>query len=136
MSQGSNPCYHTNFKMPRKPKVVYQKRAFLNDDKSMSGFIIAYLEEFLYHETETRDRISAYPSLDIGDCSNKVSLDFSFYNTADLKRALKKLRLFRDVVDGFADAFENEAVKAQEKLKQKPKKAPKVRVRVVETIDD
>lgn len=87
----------------------------------MSGFIIAHLPEFTYHDDDYRDRVSCYPTMDIGDCSEKISLDFSFYNPTQMKKALKKARLFREAVDGFVDAFESEVEKFQdvdEKLKR------------------
>lgn len=125
--------------MSRNSKTVYKKRAFLNDDKSMSGFIVAYLDKFSYDFKETRDIVSSYPTLDIGDCSNKVCLDFSFYSPADLKRALKKLRLFTSTIVGFTEAFEKEVERFNEAAAKNtvvPKKKRARRVTQVEIIND
>jgi hypothetical protein len=108
-----------------KEKILYKKRAFLNDDISMSGFIIAVLEEFDVSTNRLGNTtVSSWSSIDMGDCSNKISIDFGFHNYQNLARALKKLRLFREAVDGFADAFEVEAKRVVE-LKQAENKNKK-----------
>jgi hypothetical protein len=106
-----------------KEKILYKKRAFLNDDVSMSGFIIAVLEEFT-HGRGAKASVSAWPEISIGDCSNKISLDFGFHNYQNMKKAAKKLKVFREAINGFADAFEAE-VKRAEEIKLEKEKARK-----------
>src|SRR4051812_16276937 len=89
-------------------KYAYKKRAFLNDSPELSAFIIATVEKFNRDDDGRRD-VYAYPTLDIADCTNKVSLDFCFSGTRGMNTALKKVRLFKKIVDEFADAFEAEA---------------------------
>lgn len=118
---GSIPVQRStnNFTMPKKQKIVFKKRAFLNDDISMAGFVIAVLPEFNYNEDG--DRVSAYPTFDLGDCSTKISLDFSFYTKAQMKQVRKKLELLRLAVCGFTDAFDSEVKRFEEIEKDLPK---------------
>lgn len=111
--------------MPRTKKVkpVFAKRTFINDDPEMSGFILAVVDKFSHHDDDDKERVSGYPMLDIGDCSTKISLDFSFYTVEGMKRALKKARLVREVVDGFVDAIESEAKRYEEEEKERKKNA-------------
>lgn len=95
--------------MPKKP--VYQKRTFLNDNKTMSAFVIATVEK-LTVESQRNNKEKKFPSLypqfDISDCSEKISLDFSFFGETEMKTVRKKIRLFRQIVNEFADALEGE----------------------------
>jgi hypothetical protein len=102
--------------MRKNPTIAYQRREFLNEDKEMSAFIIAKLSAF---PTTQRGEVSSYPILDIADCSEKISLDFSFYGKEQLTSCLKKLRLFKAVVTEFADAYEKEAEKLLKSLEKK-----------------
>lgn len=78
----------------------------------MSAFIIASVEKF--EHGHRKGQVSSYPSIDIADCSNKVSIDFSFYNEKDMKVALKKAKLFQAVVNDFVAAFEAEIAEYEE----------------------
>lgn len=85
----------------------------------MSGFIIAVVEEFTHNLDG--ERVSGYPTLDLGDCSTKISLDFSFYTPSQMRKAQKKLELLRSTINGFADAFNKEVERFIEAEKNRPK---------------
>jgi hypothetical protein len=114
-----------SFTMPRTKKVkpVFAKRTFLNDNPELSGFIIAVVEEFTHNSDG--ERVSGYPVLDLGDCSNKISLDFSFYTPTQMKRSQKKIELLRSIINDFADAFNKEVERFVESEKTRPKEIRK-----------
>jgi hypothetical protein len=115
--------------MPRKQlKDLFQYRDFLNQDMSMSAFIIASVEEF--SKKQYKGSVSGYPTLDIGDCSNKVSLDFCFFGEEGMKEKHAKAKKLREAVNGFCDAFDAEvaAYEAEQAKKVKAKKTVKRKV--------
>ena len=88
-------------------KKIYQKRTFLNTDKTTSAFIIANVEndEVKYKSGQTDKYTSA--NLDFNDCNRKVSIDFYFdHKKKYAKEKLKKIQLLRRIVNEFADALE------------------------------
>jgi hypothetical protein len=113
--------------MAKKDTPLFQKREFLNDDPTMSAFIIAVLEQFSFSKTKLNP--SAWPTLDIADCSSKASLDFGFHNEQTMKQVQAKLKRLKGTVDGFVEAFDSEvkrfnAMKAEVVAKKKaPAKA-------------
>lgn len=109
-----------------KHKTIYEQREFLNEDKSMSGCIITHLEEFSLGTDKGKLYAYSYPVFDIADCSDKISLDFSFHTEEQMNLSMKKLKLFKDIVTGFYDEFEKEVKKFEEAKKKYaiiPKKA-------------
>lgn len=121
----------------RKIKHVYRKRTFLNEDLDMSAFVIASLQKF--HIDKEDQSVSSYPTLDISDCNNKISLDFSFYQESDMKKSFKKLQKLKTIVNEFSDAFEKE-MQEYEKIPRVPKKRKKKKATarrfVTEIVDD
>lgn len=99
----------------KKTKHSYRKRTFLNDDIEMSAFVIASVPAFKMDDEE--GSVFCYPTLDISDCSNKISLDFSFYQESQMKKAHKKLKKFQSVVQEFTECFEKQM---EEYLKNPP----------------
>ncbi len=97
--------------MPKKDKVAYQRREFLNEDLSMSAFVIAYLEEFT--PTRQKTNVYSYPVLDIADCYKKMSLDFGFHNQSMMKEKQEKLHKFQEIINEFAIAFDEQVEKFQ-----------------------
>lgn len=106
--------------MRKQPKVIYKKRKFLNTDPSMSAAIVAVLEEFEFEGEDNKKPhlIFGYPTLDISDCSNKISLDLSFHNKKAMHEARKKLEILRTVVNEMAVAFDKEIEKVQNFTKE------------------
>lgn len=104
-------------------KYAYKKRTFLNDDITLSAFIIASVEKF--QEGELRRGVFCYPTLDISDCSNKVSLDFCFHGEAGMKASHKKLKRLQKVINEFTAAFEAEMEEYQKTPKEEIKKEKK-----------
>lgn len=86
-------------------KYRYSKRRFLNDDKDMAGFILATVP---YPEKQDDGSYSSgiYPTFTIGDCSDRVNLDFGYYDESEKTKVKNKLKLFRQIVNEFADALE------------------------------
>ena len=97
----------------KSPKTIYKKRAFLNTDLEMQAFIIAHLQEF---GGENLQKVWADPTLKISDCYRTISLDFSFYNSKDMKIAQKKLEKFTGIINQFKTLFDSQ-VDAYEKRK-------------------
>ncbi len=113
--------------MSKKLKGLFKKRAFLNPDMEMSAFVVAIMEEFRYNRHECG--VAAYPTLDIGDCYRKVSLDFGFCNKQEMRKAHKKLETLRSTINGFADAFDAEVKRFEEHEKTFPKNVRKTHKR-------
>lgn len=88
-------------------KYIYKKRTFLNSDASMTGFIIACVPDF-ERDKEGKIENGVYPTLTIADCSERISLDFSFYTKSEIKSVRKKMKLFRETVNEFMDALEKQ----------------------------
>ncbi len=88
------------------PKYAYKKRTFLNEDPTMSAFVIASIEK--YTVSKESGKVYSYPMLDLADCSNKVSIDFCFYDEAGMERSLRKARKLQKVVNDFVEAMESE----------------------------
>ena len=99
----------------------------------MSGFVAAVMEEFKYGDS---GEPWCSPTLDLGDCSNKISFDFYFYNEKDMKKALKKVRLLREAIAGFADAFEEEVKKHEARPKEERKRKTRKHKSIRELIND
>jgi len=107
--------------MVRKKKYRYQKRTFLNADEQLRAYIIAYVRESGEGNNYTDIQ------LEIADCSRQINLDFDFDNdTQSIKRAEKKLNLFRTIINEFADAVQEELdyYKTKPKIKKKKFRRP------------
>lgn len=109
-------------------KYRYRKRVFLNQDQELSAFLIA--------SVPIDKGFRCYPTLDISDCSNKISLDFSFYSPDDAKKTKKKIKLFRDIVNAFADALEAEIAEKEKQGVPKRKKVKRETLSLLEDEDD
>lgn len=110
----------------KKHKPLINRREFLNEDKALSAFAITVLEKITVDE----DGVSCYPTFDISDCSNKVSLDFGFWQDNQINKVLKKAKLFKSIVNEFVDALEKEIeeYKALPKPEKKEKKTTKKKI--------
>lgn len=106
----------------KKPKSLYKKRVFLNDDLEMAGFVIAIIEEFI---TNKKGVPYSYPTFTLSDCSNKIYLDFGFSDLQEMRRSLKKIRLLRGVIENFANHFESEAARIESTILEKKEKKVK-----------
>jgi hypothetical protein len=106
--------------MRKKRKYRYQKREFLNSDIDLRAYIIASVRE-----SEPDDHYSGI-ELEIADCNRHISLDFDFHNKAQsINKAEKKIKLFRKIINDFADAVEAE-IAAMRLRPRKKTKLPKI----------
>jgi hypothetical protein len=105
--------------MGKKEVFRYQVRTFLNADKDLRAYVMAHVRKSEVGEPYSNIR------LEIGDCARYINLDFDFDNdAADIKKIEKKIKLFRSIINDFADAVEAELefMKAQPKRVKKKKK--------------
>lgn len=61
-------------------KYRFKTRRFLNDEPTLAAFIIAAVEDgskVKFERARTQDDYYSNIVFDVGDCSSKVSLDFS-----------------------------------------------------------
>lgn len=88
---------------------AFYRRRFLNRRGHHAG---AYVLADIRIETWRDDqapRQSLDASLTIADCSRVATLAFSAYKPAELRNALHKARVLREVVNDFTDALERAA---------------------------
>lgn len=83
----------------------------------MTGLIVAIVPK-------KEDHDCLYPTLTIADCSEKINLDFSYYEKREKNAAKTKLELFRSEINAFVDAALAEMdAPVIPKKPRKPKKA-------------
>jgi hypothetical protein len=84
----------------------FYRRTFLNLRGHHAGaYVLADTTvEAGFDPDEQAKRVSA--SLSIADCGRVVSLEFDVDSSADVRNALHKARLLRDVVNQFTEALE------------------------------
>src|SRR6476620_9579468 len=88
-------------------KKIYSHRTFLNNTKSKSAYAIANIESDTY-KTEKGEKLYTNATLDLHDCSRKVTLDFDFENNKEDQAALKKVQKLQTVINNFAQALEKQ----------------------------
>lgn len=107
----------------RVKKYRFNTRTFLNADKNLRAYIIAYVRE------SRNDDYYTDIQLEIADCNRQISLDFDFsHNKKSIVNAERKIKLFRSLINQFADAVEAELafMKAKPPLKKSRKKKGRI----------
>lgn len=113
----------------------YRKRAFLNKDRSKRAYVIAHVDAIEDWETRGVTRYNMGGTLEIGDCSKTIYLDFGISSAAEKSNVLYKTKLFRDIVNTFLDQVEAEAAKSDFKpVKLKKDGTTKKRRKEVERV--
>jgi len=102
-------------------KYRYKVREFLNVDEDLRAYIIANVRESEKNDTYTNIQ------LEIADCSRQINLDFDFSNKLEsIEKIEKKINLFRQIMNDFADAVDAEIaamkVKSSKKKRGRPRK--------------
>jgi len=90
----------------------YKKRAFLNDDRSMTGIVSLNMELFKSINDKTKkSTFEIYGTLSISDCSRMIYLELQAENPKTLRQLKKKIARLKSIVED-ADKF----IKENEKL--------------------
>lgn len=82
----------------------WNKRSWLNSDKSMTGFIYWEVEK----EAGEEQFLFSWGSVRIGDCSRIVNLEFPLGKPSENRRSLKKLDNMIDQLNQFRDVIVKE----------------------------
>lgn len=91
----------------------YRKRAFLNKDQSKRAYVIAHVDGITrWTGSDNTQYTDMSGTLEIGDCSKTIYLDFGISSAAEKSNVLYKTKLFRDIVNTFLDQVEAEAAKS------------------------
>lgn len=106
-------------------KYHVEKRLFLNRDKSMSGFIVAMVEDTTHlSDDDNTARTGGYIHLSLSDCNRKIYFSFDLEDRFERAASLYKIRRMAKVINAFKDALEKEAeaIRKRPKLKNKENK--------------
>ena len=99
------------------PRYHVRRREFLNEDVEMPAFIIGVVEDSRDLPDEPADDLKwTTVTLDLADCSRRVSFDFVLNDAASRANSLRKINLIAEVVNAVRDAIEIEV----ESLNKRP----------------
>jgi hypothetical protein len=83
----------------------YYRRRFLNQRGHHAGAYV--LADISIDRPRRADEGAAVDAnLTIADCGRVATLDFYVHDAAGARNALHKMRILREIVDGFAEALE------------------------------
>ena len=86
-----------------------QRREFLNEDVEMPAFIIGVVEDTRELPDAPEDNWKwGAVTLDLADCSRRVSFDFDLNDADSRANSLRKINLIAEVVNAVRDAIEIE----------------------------
>ena len=83
-----------------------RRREFLNEDAEMPAFIIGVVEDTRELPDDPADAWKwATVTLDLADCSRRVSFDFNLDDEASRANSLRKINLIAEVVNAVRNAI-------------------------------
>lgn len=105
----------------------YRKRLFLNKDRSLRAYAIAHVDKLSTWEGQRGINTDLGATLELGDCSKTIYLNFDISTPKEKANVLHKARVLRDLVNTFLDEVEAEAGRSDFRPVKKEKKdaAPK-----------
>jgi len=102
------------------PKQRYRvnKREWLNDDRSMQGFVIARVPNTERDKFDPEKSRSVWVESEfrLGDCGRSISLDFNIHDAESIECVRAKADLLLDIITEFNDAVHVECDLAEERL--------------------
>ena len=84
-----------------------RRREFLNEDLDLPAFIIGIVEDTRHiRDDDPNQRWNEGPiSLDLADCSRRVSFYFNMYDAAERANSLRKISIIAEVVNAVREAI-------------------------------
>ena len=98
----------------------FYSRQFLNLRGHHAGSYVLAIVEAL-PKGSTHSRWGREISLELADCSRRVTFDFPLETAADRRNSVRKARLIADVASQFAEALAVEAELARSQKKATPR---------------
>ena len=83
-----------------------RRREFLNEDPDLPAFIIGIVEDTrAISDDRAEDWSNGEITLDLADCTRRISFYFNMYNPAQRANSLRKISLIAEVVNAVREAI-------------------------------
>ena len=98
-----------------------RRREFLNEDPDLPAFIIGIVEDTRAIPDDSKDWENGEITLDLADCTRRISFYFNMYNAAERAKSLRKISLIAEVVNAVREAI---ALEVESRNARPPKLEP------------
>jgi hypothetical protein len=86
-----------------------RRREFLNEDPDLPAFIIGIVEDTrAIPDDDPEHWANGEITLDLADCTRRISFYFNMYNAAERAKSLRKISLIAEVVNAVREAIASE----------------------------
>jgi hypothetical protein len=82
-----------------------RRREFLNEDPDLPAFIIGIVEDTRAIPDDSKDWENGEITLDLADCTRRISFYFNMYNPSERAKSLRKISLITEVVNAVREAI-------------------------------